>query len=449
MKGTMNRRFSTLLIILLLLLLFVLAFQFAAHEKYSEMLIVWGRQTQPGPCLIWLIDPKNESTTSSTVGYDNCNYRIVDIAGKPTFVHIQHFPGEITTYAINRNGQLVQHQIIKSENTGIDILVSGANGVVYFNTTVDGHEQIFRLDKNTTVAEPFITNPTGMASGPNISPDKNYLVYWTLEGVASNNCLHCNFGQYRLYNLENKTDLALSDLVYEQIQFAQYPHDFLHCRLQWSPDSRFIAFNIGACDLWGPSSLAIVDVKLGKVVEILPPLLDGYSPKNPFVFGWLSETDLIYSQPVYFGASENNNFLTRYFIYSTETGVSEELAEFLPIKNPDGSLFELIKIDWTSDGNYLIGVIFTTLDTNNLGLLLTRVNRQTKTMTVLESENSYNIDPILSPSGNWFAYYSAPDRETANEQGVELRISPLIGDSQNTGATNLIELFVHYGWIER
>lgn len=450
MKRSVNQGFIILVLtILLLLSLAILVLYFAPNNDDSEMLVVWGKQNMPGPCFIWLIDPKDDHVSSPIVGEDDCNYRIVDIEGKPTFVYIQRFPGEIKEYAINRSGQLVQQRIIKSENTGISNSVQwGQNDVIYFSNILNGREQIFRLDTNSSFSEPYLTYFAGMAAGPKISPNRHYLAYWTLEKVANHNeCLTCSNGQYRIYNLENETDLGLSDLVNERLKFARYPDDFLHCGVQWSPSSQFIAFNVGACNFGGPGSIAIFDIEMGKVVEVLPPIFARQNYYSPYVIGWLSATELIYSQFIYF--AEFDRFVPRYFTYSIEAGVSRELAEFLPIKNADGSIFELLQIDWTSDGKNFVGVVITGKTPSEFSWFLNKVDMQTKTIDVLESENRYNNGPILSLSGNWIAYYSAPSKEETGERGVDLRISTLSGHSRITGINNLLELTLHYGWIKR
>src|SRR5690606_5379849 len=201
MKRLVNRSIF-LIIVLLLLPVAILTIFSSLNNNDSEILIVWGKQDMAGSCFIWLIEPEKDNVSSPITGEDDCNYQIINVAGEPTLVHIQPFPGEIKEYAINRSGQLVQQRIIKSENVGISNSVQwGQNDIIYFSSILNGREQVFRLDTNSSFSESFLTYSTGMASGPKISPDRKHLAYWTLEGVANNNeCLTCSNGQYRIYD---------------------------------------------------------------------------------------------------------------------------------------------------------------------------------------------------------------------------------------------------------
>ena len=123
----------------------------------------------------------------------------------------------------------------------------------------------------------------------------------------------------------------------------------------------------------------------------------------------------------------------------------------MPVTNHENIAFELRQIDWTSDGNNIVGVVPVQDALGDFTLSLARMNitGENPQIDYIESPNKFNLNPLWSPSGEWIAYYSAIGRNEADKDGVEVRIVDKTGTIDFTsGATNLVELHLHYTWLE-
>jgi len=439
---------STASILVIIAIYFLLYFK---ESRGNEMLIAWGLREASGHCLLWLIDPEIQLSNEIMTDNDDCNYMVAMIEGQLQLIHIQTFPGEITIYHVTSERQLIERDTIAINKVGIASPPQwGIEGKIYSSGFLNGRTQIYTIDAQTGVVTPFVTYEKGIAVDPSISPHGKYLAYWTLDGLSSQSeCrLSCIFGNYHVLNLETQATVNLFSMIEPLLERVQSP-DLLQCNLSWSPSGQFLAFHIGSCSGGSPRNLAIIDIENNQVVTLLKPISEEGRYYDPSFIGWLSDKELIYEQSLFF--PEHNRFATRYRVYSIDTQTSRELAGFLPVVNNENIAFELRQIDWTSDGNDIVGIVLVedTLADSTLSLAKINIAGENTQIDYFESPHKYNLHPLWSPDGKWIAYYSATGRNEADMNGVNVRIVDKTGTIDFTsGATNIIELHLHYAWLE-
>src|SRR5690606_22190411 len=130
-----------------------------------------------------------------------------------------------------------------------------------------------------------------------------------------NDCLsHCG-SYYHLVNLETNTVIDLASLVNH---LAANPL-FSHCNLRWSPNGRFIAFNIG-CESESPGYIVIFDIEANAVASVIKPAAETLTSSVGLV-GWLSNNELIYQQRL--PVAGYNFPLALYFVHSVSANLTQ------------------------------------------------------------------------------------------------------------------------------
>src|SRR5690606_17921487 len=201
-------------------------------------------------------------------------------------------PGKMTIYTIHAaERKLSVQEAITLDGIGfIGSPQWDKEGTLYFSSTVEEservfREQLFRLKPGSETAEPFIRNAKGIASGPLISPDGRYLVYWTFDGEDNlSGCVTgCGYGDYHVFDLESNRDIALLPLVG---QYGASDHPY-HNKALWSPTGQFLAFQI---DVIGIGGIIIFDVLKAEIVAHLQSEVNWGRME---VAHWVADTELV------------------------------------------------------------------------------------------------------------------------------------------------------------
>lgn len=425
------------------------AFLMRDENKGKDTLVVWG-QTASDPaenwreCRLWLFEPETQKTSSPVIQEDTwCGYEVVYINGKQRLREITS-EGKIILYNITSEQtiELWQSFDLKSHFPQSPPQW-GKDGSIYFSALENNQEQIYRFDSKTGTTSPFILFASGLAADPLISPDGNYLVYWTLEGPTNrfpNVCgLGC-VGYYHIYNLQTHTDTELFSLLEPLLAEPFIPH----CLAKWAATGRYLAFNIGGCGDWGAQELVVFDAYENQIVALFELTAEDVY----FAFeGWLSNTEIVYIR----GRVSPELGITEpsYWVYSVEQQTSRELVESPPDSD---NLFILRDLDWTPDSRFIVGALKTT---SPQSLIIVDASRDSLPIEEFSYEDEFSNEsqwlpfqePKLSLSGDWIAYFSS----FKDEQGILITnvyvVNRVTKDVVSLNTTNIVRN-LHFAWVQ-
>jgi len=432
-------------------------------KREQDTLLVWGQHDYDMPCSVWLVDPAQKISKKVLDEVHTCNFNIVNIDDTPHLIYRER-PGEIIIYEINATDRMLNVQeVITLPDREIFSLPqwdSGRN--IYFSSTaVEGveqiyREQIYRVDKETKPATPFIRHDNGLATSPVISPDGRFLAYWTLDGPANRTSMPycitgCGVGYYHVFDLDTGLDVPLLPMV-KQIREASLAVSH-HENALWSPTGQFLAFQLS---VRGAGGIVIFDARNAEIVADLQSDQGG----DTEIVQWVSGTELVYMAHHYL--PELGYALGRPYIYSLESKVSRELLPDLPLTTEDGLPNIFYAFTVTSDGRHSIGVFppASLAEGNEVSLLIADLSQDEPVYTFsireMYPDASLQGSPFEEPtwaiSGEWLAYYSeylAPESDTpfyrANLHVINVagETVPILGE----GASEVL-LPLQYAWIQ-
>ncbi len=416
----------------------------------TELLVAWGWQgnTSERKCILQVVNPKSQERGRVHTKDENCNYQVVNIRGQQHLIGEQNDPRAIVSYSITSSGDLVIEKTVRVEGVTV---VPGAlhpqfgNGDdIYFpgilNSTtgeMKDRMQLLRLNSQTEEIVSFVAYEEGMIDFPLLSPDGSHLIYSAFPGLKTwADCRsHCP-SYYHLVDLETNSgvNLALS------LNHLGANSTLSHCNLHWSPNGRFIAFNLG-CELESPGYIVIFNVEENKVATVIKSI---ESTSNADIVGWLSNDAIIYGQSV---SKEGYEFhFYRYFTYSFSENASNELTD-LPLTNSEGLGLVIRDVNWTLDGKYLAAVVNGRSETA-APLLVMSIGSEEAPVSYISSD-TINERPLWSPSGNWIAYISFENPDAWYEGRNIVRITDRAGNTViGTGIVNITSLNgLRYFWV--
>lgn len=445
---------TVLFMVTLFSIVFVILLALKDSNQKEGLLIAWGVQhNSSSNCFIWIVDPENKTSSSLAVAQEDCDYEIVKIGGQEFLAKIV-YPGQITIYKITSKREILVQQTINIGNWGFSSIPQwGLDGKIYFSSTVNDVEQIYRADIPNREVVPFINYEGGLATEPIISPDGHYLVYWTLDGPTNQQprvCgLECN-GYYHIFDIPNQTDIYLLPLLESLVSEPL----FAHCNAQWSPTGQYLAFSIGGCGSFDPQNVVVFDTKTNQIMVVLK---SDVGQKDQFVSlkGWLSETEIVYGKRFIF--PEMNFDGEHFYVYSLTTHDSRELLN-APTQTENRQEFILAEPSWTLGGKQIVATMPTISSSGQLNkdlAIIDHENRLSQISYLYEDENVHQSDrlsfnrPAWSPSGSWITYYSTyKEQEDSSEWLVSLYLIDKTGSiTVNTGVVNVLESSLHYTWI--
>jgi Tol biopolymer transport system component len=423
------------------------------------MLVVWGQSELDDHCSVWIVDPIQMVSEKVLDEIETCNFKVTNIGGLQYLVY-RESPGKMVIYSIDaKDRQLRVHEEVKLN--GIEIISSpqwDEEGNLYFSSTVEGVEQLFRVNRGSEIVEPFLKNNEGIASGPIISPDGQHLVYWSLDGptnlVQNPYCVTgCFAGHYHVLDLESNRDIFLLSLI------KQYDGDDLttshHENAHWSPTGNFLAFQIS---VRGAGGIIIFDASRSEVVAHLQPQNIGGSLE---IVQWISDSELVYMADRHF--SELGNSLIRPYSYSLGSKRSEELLPNLPAQTDNGNYIYFYDFNMTVNGTYIIGVIPTISSAKGevVSLFIAEADlEQSESYTFYSEEElphaalstSPFTNPVWSNSGKWIIYYSEypPPGGDKPYNLADLYIVSIVSEKATSfeGVTKIVEPSLNYVWIQ-
>ncbi len=433
----------TLIVISLFLVLFYWRFNNASS---TELLIAWGWQGDINDrnCILQVINPKRQELGQIHVG-GSCSYQVVHIQGQPRLVEEQKEPRAMVVYSITSDGDLVIEKSLPVEGVTTPGSLNtqfGEDGTVYFAGILDSASgvmqdrmQILRMDPQTGEITPLAANEAGIAISPLVSPSDAHLIYLIHDGIKSSaECISVCGYYYHLLDLETNSDLNLASLV----NHLGASPGFSHWRAQWSPDGRFLAFNLGS-ESESPHYIIIFNVEDNEIVTVIKPI---ENTSDVILVDWLSNDELVYRQRVHVEGYEDGFY--NYFVYSTSRDRSTEFLNLALLTSSDGIVYRSLHIDWTSDGQdiVMLGIIAPGLTP----LIIVNTNPEKQNVNYT-STDTYNGYPLWSPSGDWIAYSSAPDYDAFIENGYAVKITDRAGQILlDTDVLN-IQRRLGYAWL--
>lgn len=438
------RKLAIGLILIIVLLFLALFFRRINNVRKDELLVAWGVKNDvvENDCILQVINPKRQDLGQVHVG-GNCNYQAVYIQGQPRLVEVQKESDAIVIYSITSDGDLIVEKSlslsgVKVFHSSLDFQV-GNDGTIYFPGVLNHAEgvmkdrmQILRIDPTGEIM-PLAANQDGIAVSPLISPDDSHLIYKIHDGIKSSaECISVCGYYYHLLDMETNSDVNLASLVNH---LGANPN-VSHCRAQWSPDGHFIAFNLG-CESESPQYIVIFNVEDNEIVTVIKPIENN---SNAGMVNWLSDDELVYGQHVHVKGYDYPFY--HYFTYSISSDTSTDFLN-LTLTDTDGYNVDLWQIDWTSDGQYVIGS-----PSSGNGLIMVDASSEEQNINYI-SENTYNNLPLWSPSGDWIAYRSALDYDTFIENGNAVKITERTGQTfLDTDVLN-IRRGLGYAWLRQ
>ncbi len=436
------RKLVIILMLIVILLFFVLFYWRFNNSGSTELLVAWGVKDDvfEGDCILQVINPKRQESSQIHVG-DTCNYEVTNIQGQPRLVEVQREPGAMVVYSITSDGDLIVDKTLLLNGVkvvsynGLDFQV-GNDGTIYFpgilsnaEGVMKDREQILRIDPTGEIM-PLAANEDGMAAYPFVSPGDSHLIYLIHDGIKSSaECISVCGYYYHLLDIETNSDVNLASLVNH---LGANPA-FSHCYAQWSPNGRFLAFNIG-CESESPQYIVIFNVEDNEIVTVIKPI----ESDSVNTVDWLSNDELVYGQWVHVEGYEYPFY--HYFVYSISSDIFAEFLN-LTLTNSDGYI-NLGPIDWASGGQYIAGAT-----TSSDGIIVVDTSLERQNVNYI-SANTLSRDPLWSPSGNWIAYKSSPDSDTFFENGFfSVKIADRAGQMLlDTDVVN-IQGGLGYAWL--
>lgn len=450
----MRRKSISPVIILLagtILLALTLFYVTSKKSNSTELLVAWGWQgnTPERKCVFQVINPKSQERGRVRTKDENCNYQVVNIQGQLYLVGEQNDPRAIVLYSITSSGDLVIEKTVPIEGATVVLGALhpqfGDDDDIYFSGILNSatgemkdRMQLLRLNSQTEEIISFVAYEEGMIDFPLLSPDGSHLIYSTFPGLKTwADCRsHCT-SYYHLVDLETNSGVNLALAV----NHLGANSTLSHCNLHWSPNGRFIAFNLG-CESESSGHIVIFNLEENEVVTVIKPI---ENTSNTGMVGWLSNDVIIYGQSV---SKEGYEFhFYRYFTYSLSESTSSELTA-LPLTNSEGLGLVIRDVNWTLDGKYLTAVVNGWSETA-APLLVMSIGSEESPVSYISSD-TINERPLWSPSGNWIAYISfeEPDAWYENRNIVKItdRAGDMVVDTDIVNITSLYEL--RYFWLQ-
>ncbi len=415
----------------------------------TELLLAWGWQgnADDRSCIFQIINPNNQESGPVHTNDKSCNYQIVNIQGKSRLVWEQTEPRAIIIYVVTANGDLIIENVLPIEGVtstkGSLNIQFGNDGAVYFggildnaNGVIQDRMQLLQMDPETGQITSLTAHKEGMVDLPIVSPDGTYLVYSVFNGLKTwADCRGSCASHYYLMERKTNSIINLSSLVNH---LASDPK-VSHCGLHWSPNGRFIAFNLG-CESEPTRHVAIFDVENNEVVTVIKSDKDA---SDVSLVGWLSNNELVYGQSV---SKEGYDFyFYRYFIYSLVTDTSNELTA-IPLTNSEDLGLVIQDVTWTSDGEYLAAAVHG-WDETGAPLLVMNIDSELSQINYI-TPDTFNERPLWSTSGDWIAYISSKNLDTWYDGKNAVKITDpagqMIFDTEISGDM----IGIQYSWLQ-
>lgn len=420
------------------------------EDHAQERLVVWGRsEGEPGgKCWVWLLDPASQGEPIRQIsGKQDCNYAVVTVNEKEYLASLPQWnpnvaeqPAEIVLYDVTRDGELVVYQTIPMGDVHLTSLMNtpqwGADGSVYLAGILDGKEQIFRYDSQTAAIEPYLDRDDGFSTSPLLSPDGRYLAYLVVENNESSQLCDrrdCSRRYYHIRDLDTGQDVELLPVIEPWLAGEPY---FMHCDLDWSSTSKFVAFSVG-CGLQEPSSVTIIDVKNGRLVEVINAQTISSHIRQ---YEWLSDDRLVVLGDVTFALS--NEQYDGYLFYLAAEQSWQSLAN-LPQRNFHNNA-QVAFGDWTEDGALAVGHSQVPGEKRRVELAIFAVENESSDGLYVQTPDEHVDQPIWSASGSFIAYRS----DNWETQASLSRFTIIERTGETLLDTGMLEVVSpHFAWL--
>lgn len=420
------------------------------EDHAQERLVVWGRSEEgsDGKCWVWLLDPASQLEPVRQVsGKQDCNYAVVTVNDKEYLASLPHWnphvveqPAEIVLYDVTREGELVVFQTIPMGDIHLSSLTNppqwAADGSVYLAGILNGKEQIFRYDGQAAVIEPYLDNEGGFSTDPLLSPDGRFLAYAVVENNESSQLCDrrdCSRRFYHIWDIETGQDMELLPLIEPWVAGEPY---FMHCALDWSPTSKFVAFSVG-CGSQEPGSVAIINVENRELVEVINAQnIDS----NVGKFEWLSDDRLVVLGNVGFAGSNEHH--EGYLLYAAGAQAWQPL-EYVPERN----VYDYDRVafsDWTKDGTLAVGQTQVPGEQRAVELVIFAAENGDSNGEYVQTPDEYVNLPLWSPADSFIAYRSYR-WETATSQSRFTILDRTGKTLLDTGMLDVVS--PHFAWL--
>lgn len=431
----MKKKIVVPAILLGLLVMGILSLRYATFPNKEEFLVIWGKlANENDQCIILVLVPGRQETKMPVIGEPSCNYAQAYIQGIPHLVHVQENPGVIKIYDVTSEGNLVTTHNISLDGVKITSFPQWENDKhFYISGILADREQIFQVDSESGKFSPFIYSNSDALTLPTISPDGRFLKYVRFAG--KNNSFECRLDCYSYFSLVNLDTGEDKELVPIFEPVVNNP-TFTHCHELWSPNSQYLAFNVG-CGSEFPQEVVIMDINF-QITALISPSLQG-SGVDPI--SWFSDAELLIGKSI----EVSQSFPYRYFVYSIDTNTGQELSIF----DAEGSITPIYNTDVTKGGSRIVGTsIGSTPDGQTQSIVIGKIV-ENRTQLQSEQGDRYNNHPLWSSSGNWVAYAFAEDNFSYVEDGPSIGIMNAEGTViMETKDTVFNERSLGYGWFE-
>ena len=390
-SATFRKNSSWFLLRTLILIPFVIFIMGCRKDtEDDEILVAWAHHD--GDCLLWTIIPQKQQSLSQNIGdSSSCNFSVANILGQSRLILVEPFPGSITLYDFESDkGFVAQETLTLAEIEITSEPQWAADGTIYVGGIFNEKEDIYHFNPETNHLEKFIYSEPALITDPLLSPNGNYLFYWTLDAFTNRHaCIYgveaCRGnGRYYVRDLASNTDFPISS-------FVPYPANLCFSE-GWSPSSRFLAFSLDCND---PAEMLIVDIENQEVVFTIEEALSTY--------GWLSDNELVYTGFVHL--PQDTSPFVRYLVYSIDTQTTRELADFPLYANSAKDLFILSSMNWTEGAKSIVGTI---AKGDGLVALVIAYNDDDG-IEIIETpfQNKFiRMEPKWSPLGDMIAFFA-------------------------------------------
>lgn len=380
----------------------------------QEHLIIWGRETWPdGPCVLWIANPDSQKMTRTVMEMSWCNFAVLTVSGEPKLVsfplyHQQPEEGstssEILVYGVNEDGTLQLEETISVQALRLTSAPQWqSNNIIFFSAINDGHEGIYRYDKDAQIAIPYIVTESGFATDPVISSDGRYIAYevWEDHQIKEHNSrddcgrLTCFSRFLHVWDVESNTDTDLKSLIEPLIAGESF---YSHCEPEWSPIDNLLAFDVG-CEVQTPSSIVVVDFRKDTIPVVINAADNTSSIGN---FYWSEGNRLIVHGKVQiFG---QDTIEDGYLAYSASEHILEKMNG-LPERNKYD--YDLIYFsDWTRNAEFAVGQTQIPADTRMVNIVVANSWNNMTEGEYIQTADAFIDDVKWSPMDRYIAYRS-------------------------------------------
>ena len=258
-----------------------------------------------------------------------------------------------------------------------------------FSARWNGKEDIFVWHLQDNAWQDLTTNVTGASRFPTWSPDGKWIAFSTYPSLAEitpENCPEGCLGNLYIMRADGTGIFKVSNF---DVASRRTGRAFEECHPLWSPDSQYLAFDVGCNPNADPENIYVLDVvrrNLAKATHMEDQPLELVS-----LTGWLPDDHVVYAIP-----NIGPGPLDTLFVSKPDGTDAQKLVSL----SPEDSKLDLKDLSWNKQGTQVVGEVF-----------WHRTNPETPEIAVLHRDSGevdftgvYGSNPRWSPTGDSIAY---------------------------------------------